>query len=99
MDIFGHQNIRCFGYSIKTNYKHWDLSADFGKTFCDHIIPNIWPPNSHDYNPFDYYESGAVEQETKIKSPRDTIDELKESITEVFTYLKKRQSERIAGDY
>ena len=32
------------------------------ENFCDHIIPNIWPPNSSDFTPF-YYEwvNSAIE--------------------------------------
>ena len=34
------------------------------ENFCDHIIPNIWLPNTSDFNPLDYYAWGTVKSET-----------------------------------
>ena len=45
------------------------------ENFCDHIILNMWPPNSLDCNPLDYYVWDAVERETN-KTPCNTKDEL-----------------------
>ena len=36
------------------------LSANFFK----YTSPNVWPPNSPDLNPMDYYAWGAVEKDT-----------------------------------
>ena len=38
--------------------KKW-LSANF----YDYTSPNVWPPNSADLNPMDYYVWGAVEKD------------------------------------
>lgn len=56
--------------------------------FSDHITPDMWPPNSPDCNPLDYYVWGAVERETN-KTPCKTKDELKARIMATFNNLNK----------
>ena len=41
--------------------------------FYGHITPNLWPPNSPDLNPMDYYVSGVVERDLN-KYPHNTKD-------------------------
>ncbi len=36
--------------------------ADPQLTFHDHITPNIWPSNSLDLNPLDYYVWSVIER-------------------------------------
>ena len=40
------------------------LSANF----YDNTGPNVWPPNSPDLNPMDYYVCGAVEKDTNRRA-------------------------------
>ena len=53
---------------------------------CDHITPNIWLPNSLDWNPLDYYVLGTVEWETN-KTLYNTKDELKVRVKAAFINL------------
>ena len=48
----------------------------------------IWPSNSPDYNPFDYYVWSAFEWETN-KTPYNSKDELKAKTIGAFTNLNK----------
>uniref|UniRef100_A0A0L8IF21 Uncharacterized protein n=1 Tax=Octopus bimaculoides TaxID=37653 RepID=A0A0L8IF21_OCTBM len=54
--------------------------------FCNHITPNIWPPNSPDCNSLHCYVWGAVERDTN-KTPCNTKNELKARIMAAFTKL------------
>lgn len=54
----------------------------------DHITPNMWPPNSPDLNPLDYYMWGVVERETNQRS-HNTTDSLKAAITRVMSKINK----------
>ena len=67
------------------------------ENFYDHITPNIWPPNSPDCNPLDYYVWGAVWWETN-KTLCNIKNELKARITAAFNNLKK-ETEKLAGDF
>ena len=40
------------------------LSANF----YDYTSPNVWPPNSPDLNPMDYYVWGTVEKDTNRRA-------------------------------
>jgi len=70
----------------------------------DHITPNMWPPNSPDLNPLDYYVWGVVERETN-KHPHNTLDSLRAAIIRVMTHMDenhliracKRFRQRIEG--
>ena len=50
--------------------------------------PNIYPPNSLDCNPIDYYVSGVVEQETD-KTQCNTKHDLNARIIAEFTNLNE----------
>ena len=52
---------------------------------------DMWPPNSPDCNPLDYYIWGEVEQETD-KTPCNTKDELKARIMTTFTIIYTRKT-------
>lgn len=54
--------------------------------FCDHIIPNKWPPNFAGWKPVDYYIS--VEQENK-HTPCNATNDLKARIMASFKKLNK----------
>ena len=58
------------------------------ESFCDHITPNIWPPNLPDWNPLDYYVWGEVEGETN-KTLSNTLDKLKARTTAAIFNLNK----------
>lgn len=50
----------------------------------DHITPNLWPPNSPDLNPLDYYTWGIVEREAN-RHPHTTIGSVKAAISRVMS--------------
>ena len=54
---------------------------------CQKITPNIWLPNSPDYNTLDYYVWGVVQQENN-KTLCNTKYEQKAKIIPAFTNLK-----------
>lgn len=56
----------------------------------DYTSPNIWPPNSPDCNPCDFYLWGAVERDTN-RTACNTMAELKDRITVVFNKLPREQ--------
>ena len=58
--------------------------------FFDYTSPNIWPPNSPDCNPCDYYLWGAVERQTNRTSCNGK-DELIARIKAVFSNLPRGQ--------
>ena len=60
---------------------------------CYHITPNIWPPNSPDSNPLNYYIWGVVEWETH-KIPSNTKKKLKVMITAAFTNWNKEATRK-----
>ena len=56
--------------------------------FYDFVPPDVWPPNSPDLNPMDYFVWGAVERHTN-KTPCYNKDELVKRIKKEFKALKK----------
>ena len=56
----------------------------------DHITPNIWPPNSPDLNPLDYYAWYVVEKEVN-EHLHNTKDSLKAVIVRVMCDTNKKQ--------
>ena len=56
----------------------------------DHINPNIWPPNSPDLNPLDYYAWSIVEKGVN-EHPHNTKDPLKAVIVRVMSDMNKEQ--------
>ena len=54
------------------------------------ITPNIWLPNSPDYNPLDYYVWIVVEMEVNEHS-HNTKDSLKAGIVRVMSDMNKEQ--------
>ena len=62
-------------YILQQNSKVEEASVGFEK-ICVTTTPNIWPPNSLDCNPLDYYVC-------------NTKDELKARITETFSNFKQ----------
>ena len=70
------------------SHTSWRTQSWLSENFCDHITPNMWPPNSPDCNPLDYYVWGAVERETN-KTPCNTQEELEARITAAFSNLNK----------
>ena len=58
------------------------------ENFHDHVTPNMWPPNSPDLNPMDYYVWSVVERETN-RHPHNTIASLKAAIVQVMSEMNK----------
>ena len=56
----------------------------------DYTSPNIWPPNSPNCNPCDFYLWGAVERDTN-RTACNTMAELKARITLCFKKLPRDQ--------
>ena len=54
----------------------------------NHITPKIWPSNSPDLNPLDYYVWKVVEKELN-KHSHDTKDSLKAVIARVISDMSK----------
>lgn len=54
--------------------------------FYDHVTPDLWPPNSPDCNPLDYYLWGVVERLTN-KTACNTKGELIRRICQAFRTL------------
>ena len=57
----------------------------------DFISPDLWPPNSPDFNPVDY-EIWAVMQRGVYQRKIHIIDELKQRLIEVWCSLNSRLS-------
>ena len=53
-----------------------------------HITPELWPPNSPDLNPLDYYVWGVVERDTN-KHPHNNIDSMKSAIKQMMVKMDK----------
>ncbi|UYV63308.1 hypothetical protein LAZ67_2003707 [Cordylochernes scorpioides] len=53
-----------------------------------HWGPDIWPPNSPDCNPLDYYVCGVVERDVN-KAPHTTIQSVKKAVHTVMTQMDK----------
>ncbi|UYV71391.1 hypothetical protein LAZ67_8002951 [Cordylochernes scorpioides] len=53
-----------------------------------HRGPDIWPPNSPDCNPLDYYVWGVVERDVN-KAPHTTIQSVKKAVHTVMTQMDK----------
>ena len=58
------------------------------ENFYDHVTPNMWPPNSPDLNPMDYYVWSVVERETN-RHPHSTIAALKAAIVQVMSKMNR----------
>ena len=58
------------------------------ENFHDHTSPDMWPPNSPDCNPMDYYVWGAVERDTN-RTSCNTKTELVKRVKTVFSRLSK----------
>ena len=54
----------------------------------DLTIPNVWPPNSPDLNPMDYFVWGAVEKDTNHYAS-NTKAQLLDKIKTVFEALQR----------
>ena len=63
--------------------KKWLLA-----NFCNYTSPNVWPPNSTDLNPMDYYVWGAVEKDTNCCAST-TKAQLVDRIKAVFETLPR----------
>ena len=55
----------------------------------DYITPNIWPPNSLDFNPLNYYVWSIVEKGVN-KHLHNTKDSLKATIVWVMSDMNKK---------
>ena len=64
--------------------------AWMSNNFFDFVSPDVWPPNSPDLNPMDFFVWGAVERNTN-KTPCNTKDELVSRIKKEFKAMKKAQ--------
>ncbi|KAL1122351.1 hypothetical protein AAG570_003756 [Ranatra chinensis] len=58
------------------------------ENFYDFTSPNVWPPNSPDLNPTDYFVRGAVEKDTN-RTPSHTKDQSMDKIKTVFVALSR----------
>ena len=58
--------------------------------FIDFVLPHVWPPNSPDLNPMDFFVWSAIERYTK-KIPCNTKDKLIIWIKKKFKAMKKAQ--------
>ena len=70
-------------YHPSEKSKKW-LSANF----YDYTNPNVWPPNSPDPNPMDYYVCGTIEKDTKRRDS-NTKNLLIDRIKVVFETLPR----------
>ncbi|UYV72599.1 HELQ, partial [Cordylochernes scorpioides] len=61
-----------------------------------HWGPDIWPPNSPDCNPLDYYVWGVVERDVN-KAPHTTIQSVKKAVHTVMTQMDKVFSKLITN--
>ena len=50
------------------------------------MTPNMWPPNSPDLNPLDYFVWGVIERESNLH-PHNTKDPLKAAVVEAMTNM------------
>ena len=66
--------------------------------FRDYASPDVWPPNSPDCNPCDYYLWGAVERQTN-RSACNTKQELIDRIKAVFASLPKEEVQRACARF
>ena len=64
----------------------------------DYITPNIWPPNSPDLNPLDYYVWSVVEKKVN-EHPHNTKDSLKAAIVRVMSDMNKEQLIRACNQF
>ena len=69
-------------------HTHRRIQSWLSENFCNHIILNIWLPNSPDCNHLYFYVLDVVERETN-KTLCNTKDKLKARITALFTNLNK----------
>ena len=46
----------------------WEMSKMVIAKFYDYTSPNVWPLNSPDLNPMDYYVCGTVEKDTNHRT-------------------------------
>ena len=58
--------------------------------FIDFVSPHVWPPNSPDLNPIDFFVWGVIKRCTN-KIPCNTKDELIKRIKKEFKAMKKAQ--------
>lgn len=58
------------------------------ENFYDFTSPNVWPPNSPDLNPMDYFVWGAVEKDTN-RTSSNTKAQLMDKIKTVFEALPR----------
>ena len=66
--------------------------------FYDFVPPDVWPPNSPDLNPMDFFVWGAIERCTN-KSPCNTKEELIKRIKSEFKSMKKAQVVRACSRF
>lgn len=53
-----------------------------------HWSPDLWPPNSPDCNPLDFFLWGVVERDVN-KAPYNTIQSVKDTVHAVMTHMDK----------
>ena len=63
-----------------------------------YIASNIWPPNSPDLNPMDYYVWSVFEKYVN-EHPLNTKDSLKALIVRVISYIDKEQLIRTCNQF
>ncbi|CAB4061170.1 unnamed protein product [Lepeophtheirus salmonis] len=64
----------------------------------DVVTKDLWPPNSPDLNPLDYFVWGYVERHTK-RHPHSTNASLMDSIKEVFGNMDNEMVRRAYGRF
>ena len=80
----GDLEIACF-LRVARSFVHNRRMAD---NLYHHVTPSIWPPNSPDLNPLDYYVWSIVDKEVN-KHPHNTKDSLKVAIVQVMSEIDK----------
>ena len=66
----------------------WEKSRWLLANICDYTSLNVWPPNSQDLNPMDYYAWGSVEKDA-YRRASTTKAQLIDRIKAVFETLPR----------
>lgn len=70
------------------------LNAMFQDRWIGRFGPRRWPARSPDLTPLDFYLWGAVKNEV-YSQPRESVEQLREKITEVFQNLREVPMENV----
>jgi hypothetical protein len=71
---------------------------EINQVFGDRVVSRgLWPPQSPDLNPCDFYLWGKLKDKVYVNNPH-TLDELKDNIRVEISHITREELRHVAGN-